>query len=86
MKILKSRGFSDFRLPASDPDFRSFPGNFDRKLPETDVLRGSTVGDHGRFFPARPTSSFVTNRSRGIRGTIERNRSQFLNFLIGAVL
>jgi hypothetical protein len=34
MKILELQGFSDFRVPAFDPDFRSFPGNFDRNLPE----------------------------------------------------
>jgi hypothetical protein len=34
MKILERQGFSNFRIPASDPDFRSFPGNFVRKLPE----------------------------------------------------
>ena len=37
MKILELQGFSDFRIPASDPDFRSFPGNFDRNLSESDV-------------------------------------------------
>ena len=49
MKILEPQGFSDFRLPASDPDFRSFPGNFDRKLPETEVqlmgLQSAIGGD-----------------------------------------
>jgi hypothetical protein len=35
MKILEPRGFSEFRLPATDLDFRRSPGKFDRNLPES---------------------------------------------------
>jgi hypothetical protein len=34
MKILELQGFSNFRLPAFDPDFHRSPGMFDRNLPE----------------------------------------------------
>jgi len=40
MKILELKGFSNFRFPAFDPDFRSFPGNFGRNLPENLPFRG----------------------------------------------
>ena len=37
METLEPQGFRDFRFAASDSDFGSFPGNFVRKLSETDV-------------------------------------------------
>jgi hypothetical protein len=68
MKILERQGFSDFRFPAYDPDFRSFPGKFDRKLPEnllrrslpdsTEVMflmRSSLGRASGEFFPSTRT-------------------------------
>ena len=55
MKILKRQGFSDFRLPACDPDFRSFPGNFVRNLPENLPFRSTPDSTKTNFLM---TSSF----------------------------
>ena len=59
MQILELQGFSNFRIPASDPDFDRSPGNFDRNLPETDVqLRGS-VDINAKVTPGAPPSCKV---------------------------
>jgi hypothetical protein len=68
MKILELQGFSGFRFPASDLDFRSFPGNFGRNLPENLLRRSlpdstevmflmmSSLGRaSGDFFPSTRT-------------------------------
>jgi hypothetical protein len=69
MKVLERLGSSDLRLPSSDPDFRSFPGNFDRKLSETDVqLRVKDVErmaiDSGNFLAKVDCGADVQPRSK----------------------
>jgi hypothetical protein len=81
MKIFELQGFSELRLPASDPDFDRSPGKFDRNLPESDAqLRVKDVermANNSGDFLARPTSSLVRNKSRSFVLTTTLIRSAF---------
>ena len=73
MQILELQGFSNFRIPASDPDFDRSPGNFDRNLPERDVQ--VCVTDVERM--AIDSDNLLANCVRDPTSSLDRKTSNF---------